>query len=77
MATASKYGIVCTEFGEIGGDEPVFILRAQDALSVYTISDYYLRAAVAGVSDSFLESLADVMNSFLDWQENNEMKVPD
>lgn len=77
MSAESKYGNVVTEFGSIGQDEPVFLLRARDALAVKTVSDYWVRAVDAGCSDAFQDSLSDVMETFLAWQEENETKVPD
>lgn len=77
MSIEGKYGTVITEFGSIGQDEPVFLLRARDALAVKTISDYWIRAIDAGCSQGFQDSLSGVMETFLAWQEENETKVPD
>ena len=71
MALSGKYGKV--DIPHIGGDEPVFILRAQDKLAEAAIAMYQALAASHGaaVTDSVESSIA----SFRNW--NGQKKLPD
>jgi len=71
MAISAKYGKV--HIPRIGEEEPVFILRAQDQLAVYTIEMYQLLAASHGSSAA--QSLADEITSFRHW--HGRKKMPD
>lgn len=49
-----KYGQIIAEFKEIPEDEPLFLIRGQDALSVQAVEAYasLARAAASGKSDA-------------------------
>ena len=74
-----KYGKVTTENGEFHEGEPVFILRAQDLVSLVAIDEYGGACDEAGVSDDHLVAIAEVYKDFDEWQENNsdKTKLPD
>lgn len=61
-------------------NEPVFVLRAQDLLSMCALSAYVNAAAVNGeISSEQYEELSTIYNQFQDWQDNNSnlVKIPD
>ncbi|MBA7666384.1 hypothetical protein ES703_74464 [subsurface metagenome] len=71
MAVSGKYGKL--NIPRIGGDEPVFILRAQDRLAESTIEMYRLLAASHGCP--IAETLRKEIESFRKWQ--GIRKMPD
>jgi hypothetical protein len=71
MAVSTKYGRV--DIPKIGGDEPVFILRAQDKLAEATIGMYRLLAASHG--SKLADSLNREIEAFRGWQ--GAKKLPD
>jgi len=71
MAISGKYGKLTIP--EIGEEEPVFILRAQDQLALFAIEMYQLLAASHGAS--VRASLKDEIASFRSWQ--GRKKMPD
>jgi flavorubredoxin len=71
MAISEKYGNVTIP--NIGDDEPVFILRAQDKLAEPTIEMY--RALVASHGSSLAEDLQKVIDTFRRW--SGLKKIPD
>ena len=71
MAISGKYGKV--HIPKIGEEEPVFILRAQDQLAIYTIEMYRLLTVSHGASVS--GSLDDEITTFKHWQ--GRKKMPD
>lgn len=80
MPRDRKYGNVSTDvvaFNE--SDEPVFIIRAQDAASVSALYAYALMALNKGASPSFAEDVTASAKRFADWQARNllKVKVPD
>lgn len=87
MGFDTKYGTVTLEHGSVGGDEPVFVLRAQDKFAMGTISDYTLRvhaALQAGDISSeqahdLLEQVGQVQEAFQAFALENpdQMKFPD
>lgn len=65
-------------------DEPIFVLRAQDKLSVPTISRYKNHALQIEVtdqrpSDEWFEQMDGVLTEFANWQREHRdlVKVPD
>lgn len=60
-------------------DEPVFILRAQDKLSMPMLARYenMARQIEDGPSQEWFMNLGAVMHTFNDWQHENKTKVPD
>jgi hypothetical protein len=76
MARAGKYGQV--EIEGIPEDEPVFIIRARDRLSVAALDAYAELANIGGeVEEEFLDQIDGVTGDFKIWQRQNETKVPD
>jgi hypothetical protein len=71
MAISGKYGKI--HIPKIGEDEPVFILRAQDQLALYTIEMYQLLAASHAAP--VMASLDDEIASFKHWK--GRKKMPD
>jgi len=71
MAISEKYGKVTIP--NIGDDEPVFILRAQDKLAEPTIEMY--RTLVASHGSSLAEDLQKVIDAFRRW--SGLKKIPD
>lgn len=60
-------------------DEPIFVIRAQDNLSIEAIRHYEIAASFMGCDLAFLRGLFEVRLEFAKWQETNrsKMKVPD
>lgn len=79
MARDLKYGKI--DIPGIGEDEPVFIIRAQDGLSIKTIRGYKVLAADTNPPrpDEFIEKLDDVHDAFIEFQVRNpdSIKLPD
>ena len=71
MAVSTKYGKV--DIPKIGGDEPVFILRAQDKLAEATIGMYRIMADSHG--SKLTDSLGKEIEAFRRWQ--GAKKLPD
>lgn len=61
MARDLKYGLIVVERGSIPDDEPVFVLRAQDALAGETIRFYMKRREQEGIGTvAVAEALKDM-----------------
>ena len=76
MANALKYGQI--EIPNIPEDEPVFVLRAQDILSLPTIAEYRKMCMGAGCERTHLAAVDDVHAAIREWQNgDNRIKVPD
>ncbi len=60
-------------------DEPIFIIRAKDQVSVLVLMNYLAHAKKAGCSNEFLAEIAHIGNDFTDWRLKNpgKVKVPD
>ena len=67
------------QYLNIPDDEPIFILRAQDILSLPTLRHYTDQASEEGADPSFLENLRQAGNTFEDWRIKNSgrVKFPD
>lgn len=76
MASNVKYGHVTTEMGDIGENEPVFIIRAQDKTAPHMIAVYAAMADIAGAPPSFLDNLETAMEDMIQWQLVNGSRVP-
>lgn len=75
MAYDEKFGTITLEKGSVGDDEPVFLLRAADALAVQTIEHY---AELCSARDCQSAHIAGVMNSrqrVVEWQDAHAEKV--
>ena len=64
MARDLKYGTVIVERGTIPDDEPVFVLRAQDALAADTIRYYMKRRTISGCTTLAVEAALRNMNAW-------------
>jgi hypothetical protein len=71
MAISGKYGKI--DIPTIGGEEPVFILRAQDKLAEYTIEMY--RAMAASHGSPVVETIDEEIGNFRSW--GGKKKIPD
>jgi hypothetical protein len=67
------------ELLEIPEDEPIFILRAQDALAADSIFDYKKRVEANNVPSEFVRGVGQVIHDFDMWQRENpkRVKLPD
>lgn len=67
------------ELLEIPEDEPIFILRAQDALALSALRKYEELAADMNRPYDFTDGVGDVEEDFMEWQRNNAtvVKLPD
>ncbi len=71
MAISKKYGKI--DIPKIGGDEPIFILRAQDQFAEGIIEIYRVLAIS---HEPFVKNgLDEVVNLFRDWK--GPRKIPD
>jgi hypothetical protein len=79
-----KYSYIHSLLG-IPANEPIFILRAQDRLSVATIVEYrrfYTQRMLLDhqvPEEQFVANLDEVISDFIDWQQRNPgfVKLPD
>lgn len=71
MALSGKYGKI--DIPKIGGDEPVFILRAQDKLAKFAIEMYRVIAASHG--SPVADTIDKEIESFRTW--SGQKKIPD
>jgi hypothetical protein len=71
MAISGKYGKV--DIPNVGGEEPVFILRAQDKLAEPAIELYKILAASHG--SSLAETIGTEVERFRGWK--GAKKLPD
>lgn len=55
-------------------DEPLFIIRAKDDVSLSTLTDYKDNARRMGASIEFCEAVADMKSDFESWRLVNEDK---
>ena len=65
------------EFDKADLDEPIFVLRAQDALAPQTLNLYALQATFKGVSKEKIQSVRDVAEAMRAWQQIHPPKLPD
>jgi hypothetical protein len=83
MAQDLKYGRVTLEHtpDSMADDEPVFVLRAQDALAQGTIARYvnFVRGLEQQPSAEFMAGLIEVQDRFHVWQydHKDQVKAPD
>jgi len=79
MAHDEKLGTVLDEFGKLGHDEPVFVIRAKDKSAPAAIRAYANVAREAGADDSHVRAARAVAAGFEEWQHRNPalVKCPD
>lgn len=64
----------------IARNEPVFVIRAQDKLSLIALSAYIHAANLMeenAITSENCRELESIYNDFLEWQINNTTKFPD
>ena len=64
---------------DIPVDEPIFVIRAKDNLSLAILARYRNMAESAGCSDEFVNGLDEVEREFSNWRQDNAVltKKPD
>jgi hypothetical protein len=89
MAYDRKYGEITAEHGDVvhgepgvplnESDEPVFIIRAQDACAVDAVLRYRGAAEDKGASEELLYAVEEAAGAISEWQEAHpdQVKVPD
>ena len=75
MGHDGRYGRVTTERKGIPDDEPVFVIRAQDALACPLISAYFELCAGHGASAAHQRAVEEAYTRFADWQEAHAGQV--
>lgn len=63
--------------GKAADDEPVFVLRGQDALAIRTIGFWRDELRKVAPNSPKLDIIHDELNEFLEWQIRHKMKWPD
>lgn len=74
MGQDLKYGKITTEHGSIPEDEPVFVLRAQDALALFALDAYGETVWMACCTPGFRADVRSAVDSFRKWPKK---KLPD
>lgn len=82
MAHDQKYGTVTVEKepgNSLGDDEPVFILRGRDVVSVATVRVYAQKCAQHGSPKEHVLSVNEAADAMVVWQKANPdlVKLPD
>lgn len=79
MGYDGKYGRVTTERKDIPDDEPVIVIRAQDALACPLISAYFDLCERNEAGAGHRSAVEQTYTRFADWQEAHagQVKTPD
>jgi len=79
MGYDGKYGRVTTERKEIPDDEPVIVIRAQDALACPLVSAYFELCVRRGAGEEHRRAVEQAYTRFADWQEAHagQVRLPD
>ena len=79
MAYDEKYGKITAEKKDLPDDEPVFLIRGQDAAAPSAISGYAAEAKAEGASDKHVERALARAREIRQWQDEHpaRVKVPD
>ncbi len=79
MAVDSKYGVIAAEKKTFHTDEPVFVLRATDALAPAAIEVYAVLCAQKNCGAEHVEAARQCAIQIRRWQEANPklVKLPD
>lgn len=75
MAIDQKYGKVSFEFGNVGEDEPVFVIRGRDILGIAALNAYRDIATMHKCPTSLFDSVHDAIDAFAEWP--GEKRLPD
>lgn len=76
MAQSSKYGRVTTEFGDIGDDEPVFLIRGRDLIAPRIIDEYARQASFHSSPDRHVTTAREEARRVEQWQADNSHVAP-
>lgn len=76
MGIDRKYGRVTLEHGTIADDEPVFVLRAQDALAERVLRHYANLCRDAGSPPKHVFGIGEAAGEFLNWQREHHTQIP-
>lgn len=71
----NKYGAITTEKKTFYPDEPVFLFRATDPLTVLTLGRYLDACILAGCSSEHIRQLQDHIQAIEQWQARNPLLV--
>lgn len=74
MATKNT-GVPC--YDKAGGDEPIFVLRAQDKLAPEIVLQWADQAARSGASPDKIREAIKLADEMIEWQGKNNCKIPD
>jgi hypothetical protein len=77
MAHNHKYGEVIFARGDIGKDEPVFVLRSRDPLAVDAVAHYVALRVSAGAPPEMAADLAVAIAEMRAWQAANGTRPAD
>lgn len=75
MGYEKKYGSITTERGDIPDDEPVFVLRAQDAAMVATLDAYLSMCSGLGSPQRHLNGIQEARETVRVWQQEHPDRV--
>jgi len=62
---------------KIPEDEPVFLLRAQDAAAPDAVQNWCLSALMAGARTNIIDAARKQRDAMIEWQRAYGMKIPD
>lgn len=63
--------------GKVAEDEPVFLLRAKDALAPEVVDFWAWRLEENGGDQVAIDAAREHANKMKEWQKQNESKLPD
>jgi len=74
----AQYPLIKERLG-IPEDEPIFILRGQDKITMGALDAYFTYAQMVGCDEKFINSLEEHISSIARWQHENlgKLKIPD
>jgi hypothetical protein len=78
-ATDGKYGEITSTGKQFHPGEPIFILRATDALAPHLIRDYAVRCELAGCDEAHVAAALSHAERIAEWQQEHPelVKKPD
>ena len=75
MSSPTKHD--CPVLANCSDDEPIFVLRGQDALAVQTVRSWINLAVKFGVPTSKIDNAKDIAMAMEEWQKSHKTKLPD
>ena len=73
--STKETGVAC--YDNAASNEPLFVLRAQDALAPEIVREWAYRAKAAGTPDEKIAEARACADEMEDWQIEHRKKVPD